>query len=38
MIRLNVNGRSHDIDAAPDTALLYDRALIRHGLRYFSRR
>ena len=23
MIRLNVNGRSHDIDAAPDTALLY---------------
>ena len=23
MIRLTVNGRSHDIDAAPDTALLY---------------
>src|SRR6195952_3138872 len=23
MIRLNVNGRVHDIDAAPDTALLY---------------
>ena len=23
MIRLNVNGTSHDIDAAPDTALLY---------------
>jgi nicotinate dehydrogenase subunit A len=23
MIRLNVNGRSYDIDAAPDTALLY---------------
>jgi nicotinate dehydrogenase subunit A len=23
MIRLNVNGRVHDVDAAPDTALLY---------------
>src|SRR5712675_1882883 len=23
MIRLNVNGTAHDIDAAPDTALLY---------------
>ncbi|WP_375411356.1 (2Fe-2S)-binding protein [uncultured Bradyrhizobium sp.] len=23
MIRLHVNGRAHDIDAAPDTALLY---------------
>jgi nicotinate dehydrogenase subunit A len=23
MIRLNVNGKAHDIDAAPDTALLY---------------
>ena len=23
MIRLNVNGSSHDVDAAPDTALLY---------------
>jgi nicotinate dehydrogenase subunit A len=23
MIRLNVNGRRHDVDAAPDTALLY---------------
>jgi nicotinate dehydrogenase subunit A len=23
MIRLTVNGRIHDVDAAPDTALLY---------------